>query len=329
VLSAIGLADTPLALAAVLMIGGLGGAAFHPPAAALVHAVSTQRQGLAMSVHISGGSLGFSAAPLVFAPAVAALGFGWSWLIALPGLLALSVTLRMLPPVPRPGRGSGGGWAELRPYARSLALLYFIVVLRTLAAYTFATFMPVLLTSRGLSVAGASGVVSLYLFCSTIGGLAGGPVADAYGARRLIIITLLASVPFLLIAPLTGGWLMVALLAAGGFLLQSTLPENVTYGQQVAPVSAATVSSLMMGFAWGTGALVVPLVGLLADRIGLPRALMCVAVSPAVAAGIAAMLPVPAGRPAPAMPELINPATPEVPDAQPADHRSGQPGVGV
>jgi nitrate/nitrite transporter NarK len=85
----------------------------------------------------------------------------------------------------------------------------------------------------------------------------------------------------------------------------------------------------MMGFAWGTGALVVPLVGLLADRIGLPRALMCVAVSPAVAAGIAAMLPVPAGRPAPAMPELINPATPEVPDAQPADHRSGQPGVGV
>ncbi len=333
VLSAIGLANTPLALGAVLMVGGLGGAAFHPPAAALVHAVSTQRQGLAMSLHISGGSLGFSAAPLVFAPAVAALGFGWSWLIALPGLLALTITLRMLPPVPRPSRTSRGSWAELRPYARPLTLLYFIVVLRTLAAYTFATFMPVLLTSRGLSVTGASGVVSLYLFCSTMGGLVGGPLSDAYGARRLIIMTLLASVPFLVIAPLTGGWLMIALLAAGGFLLQSTLPVNVTYGQQVAPVSAATVSSLMMGFAWGTGALIVPLVGLMADRIGLASALVCVAISPALAAGVAGMLPDPGtrphGPPTAGTPELINPATPKLPNPESDPRERREPGVRV
>ena len=44
---------------------------------------------------------------------------------------------------------------------------------------------------------------------------------------------------------------------------------NVTFGQSIAPVSAATVSSLMMGFAWGTGGLSVPLVGLIADRIGI------------------------------------------------------------
>ena len=44
-------------------------------------------------------------------------------------------------------------------------------------------------------------------------------------------------------------------LAIGGFFLQSTLPVNVMFGQALAPVSAATVSSLMMGFAWGTGGL--------------------------------------------------------------------------
>jgi MFS transporter, FSR family, fosmidomycin resistance protein len=59
----------------------------------------------------------------------------------------------------------------------------------------------------------------------------------------------------------------------------------------VAPVSAATVSSLMMGFAWGTGGLMVPLVGLVADRIGLNNALTVVAISPVAAASIAAMLP--------------------------------------
>ena len=51
------------------------------------------------------------------------------------------------------------------------------------------------------------------------------------------------------------------LVSIGGFLLQSTLPVNVTFGQQIAPVSAATVSSLMMGFAWGVGSLLAPVVG--------------------------------------------------------------------
>ena len=51
------------------------------------------------------------------------------------------------------------------------------------------------------------------------------------------------------------------MLAIGGFFLQSTLPVNVTFGQALAPVSAATVSSMMMGFGWGTGGLSVPLVG--------------------------------------------------------------------
>jgi len=86
----------------------------------------------------------------------------------------------------------------------------------------------------------------------------------------------------------------VAVLAAGGFLLQSTLPVNVTFGQSIAPVSAATVSSLMMGFAWGTAGLSVPFVGLLADQIGIESTLMVMAFLPLAAAALA--LPLPAGK---------------------------------
>ena len=104
-----------------------------------------------------------------------------------------------------------------------------------------------------MSVGEASAAVSFYLFVSTIGGFLGGPLADAYGPRRVIIWTLVASVPFLLAGQLASGWTLTLLVCGGGFLLQSTLPVNVTFGQQIAPVSAATVSSLMMGFAWGVG----------------------------------------------------------------------------
>ena len=77
----------------------------------------------------------------------------------------------------------------------------------------------------------------------------------------------------------------------GGFLLQSTLPVNVTFGQTIAPISAATVSSLMMGFAWGVGGLTVPFVGLLADNIGIPHTLMVMSAVPLVAAALAVPLP--------------------------------------
>src|SRR6185436_9801755 len=66
VLSLIGLATTPAMLAIILFAGGLGGAAFHPPAAALAHRLGGSSPGLAMSVHITGGTLGFAMGPLIF-----------------------------------------------------------------------------------------------------------------------------------------------------------------------------------------------------------------------------------------------------------------------
>jgi FSR family fosmidomycin resistance protein-like MFS transporter len=308
VLSAIGSSTSIAMLAALLLIGGLGGAAFHPPAAALVHAVAGERKGLAMSAHISGGSLGFSIAPLVFAPAVAALGPSWAWIVALPGLIALSYTLRLISRVEIPRKHVKEGWRHLRAYARPLGLLYIIVVLRTLTANSLSVFLPVLLTRQGMGVSEASAAVSLYLFVSTIGGFLGGPLADRYGARRVIMWSLVASVPFLLLGQLASGWVLTLLLSVGGFLLQSTLPVNVTFGQQIAPVSAATVSSLMMGFAWGVGSLLAPVVGVLGDSLGLGVALSITAVVPLLAAAFARPLPrtVPAHQPlepAPMMPE--------------------------
>jgi FSR family fosmidomycin resistance protein-like MFS transporter len=58
VLPLIGLTSNPIALAMVLIAGGLGGAAFHPPAAVLVHRHAGEQRGLAMSFHITSGTLG-------------------------------------------------------------------------------------------------------------------------------------------------------------------------------------------------------------------------------------------------------------------------------
>ncbi|HYT75648.1 MAG TPA: MFS transporter [Vicinamibacterales bacterium] len=297
VLSFVGVAPTVPVLAAVLVVGGLGAAAFHPPAAALAHRLGGARPGLAMSVHITGGTLGFSLGPLLFAPAAQHLGLEWTPLLAIPGLIVVAFFLTRVPPIPL-HHDSGAGFSALRPYARPLALLYMIVVLRTLASLSFATFVPVMLTRRGLSVSTAGAIIAVYLFASGAGGFLGGPAADRFGPRNVIAWSLALSTPFLLVAPLLSGWPFVLILATGGFFLQSTLPVNVIFGQALAPVSAATVSSLMMGFAWGMGGFSVPVVGALADRYGIDRTLVWLALIPLVAAGLTIWLPKRAPAPA-------------------------------
>ena len=290
VLSLAGAASSATMLAAILVIGGLGGAAFHPPAAALAYRLGGDRAGLAMAVHITGGSLGFSLGPLLFAPFAQRFGMEWTPVLAIPGLVAIAALLARVPRVALP-RTESRGFAALRPYARPLTLLYLIVVLRTLTSIAFATFMPVLLTRQGMSLAASGSGVAAYLFASGVGGFLGGPAADRFGARRVIALSLVLAVPFLLGATLCTGWWFVALAAAGGFFLQSTLPVNVTFGQSLAPVSAATVSSLMMGFAWGTGGLSVPFVGMIADRAGIEVTLRGLTFVPILAATLALPLP--------------------------------------
>jgi len=295
ILALIGLASSPWLLGIILVAGGLGAAAFHPPAAALVHRLGGDRTGFAMSFHITGGSLGFSLGPLVVAPFAERYGLHWTPLLMLPALAVLAMLLPRVPPIEQPGkRGESAGLRALWPYRKPLTLLYLIVVIRTLAALSFATFMPVMLTRRGMSVTEAGTAIAAYLFASSVGGFLGGPLADRWGPRNVIMWSLVLAVPFLALAPMQTGWTFVAVVSLGGFLLQSTLPVNVTFGQMIAPISAATVSSLMMGFAWGTGGLSIPFVGMLADRIGIERALVAMAFMPLVAAMFAA--PLPAGK---------------------------------
>jgi len=308
-LSLIGLATSREMLACILITGGLGAAAFHPPAAALAHRLGGERRGLAMSVYITGGTLGFSLGPLFFAPFAERFGLEWTPLLALPGLAVVAFFIRRVPQIPLHPSASRG-FAALRPYTKPLVLLYLCVVLRTLASLTFATFVPVMLTRRGLSVAEAGASVAAYLFGSGVGGFFGGPAADRFGARTVIALSLVLSTPFLFIAPFLSGWMFVVVLAIGGLFLQSTLPVNVTFGQSLAPVSAATVSSLMMGFAWGTGGLSVPFVGMIADRIGIEHTLVGVSLIPLLAAACALPLPARAAAAAPPQPaDMIIPET--------------------
>ena len=291
-MSGLGLAPNYATLVALLMLGGVGVAAFHPQAAALAAAISPKRN-LAMAFFITGGTIGFSAGPLFATGVVSAFGLERTWVAAIPGLVVASLLLSWFARVtPRPrSETERPPLRALLPVLRPLSLLYFATVSRSAVATGFMTFLPLYLHARGYGLSQTGAILSLYLLLGALGGFFGGWLSDRVGGHRVIVTSFLGAAPlyfaFLLLPDAAG----LPCLILGGFVLQSSLPVNVVLGQELAPRHSSTIASLLMGAAWGVGSLLIGPVGALADQRGIHAGLAALCGMLLVGLACAAMLP--------------------------------------
>ena len=191
---------------------------------------------------------------------------------------------------------------------RPLALLYFVVVCRSAVSYGFMTFLPLYLNGRGWSVADAGAILTAHLTLGALGGFLGGWLSDRWGGRRVVVRSFLLAAPLYVAFLYLPDWRGLACLILGGFFLQASLPVNVVMGQELSPEHSSTIASLLMGFAWGVGALLIPAIGALADARGLHEALLVLASLLGVGLLCGLALPGPRRHPAPV--DLAAPATP-------------------
>lgn len=275
-LSMIGLAANLPMLLAVLICGGVGIGMFHPQSAALVARAGRKRQASAMSIFSSAGTVGVAVGPLVVTSAVAWFGLGRTYYTAIFGIVMFALLARYCPKLEL--REAHADAPPLRDALKAvwwpLSLLYFSAVLRSAVHVSLQSYLPFRLEQQGLSLTQIGWVLSAFIFFGGIGGFFGGVLADRFGARRVSLISLMAAAPTLIAAMLTTGGLSYMLLAVGGTFLNIGVPVNVVMAQRLVPHGASTVSALLMGFAWGAGALMAPFFGALSERVGLTPALI-------------------------------------------------------
>jgi FSR family fosmidomycin resistance protein-like MFS transporter len=306
--SMLGLATSMPMLFLLVILGGIGVGAFHPQGAAMVARAVTasgsqRHQGLVMSIFSSAGTVGYALGPLIIAAAIGLFGLGRSWYTLIPGVLIWVVMWRYCPPLEV--RRSGGDQpplaAALRRVWAPLTMLYFAVVFRSAVSVSIQTFLPFELQRSGLTDGERSLVLAGFIFFGGIGGFFGGTLADRFGARRVTLAAMLMAPPLLILSFLTPGWTGYLLLMAGGTMLNLPIPISVVMAQRLVGFGASTVSALMMGFAWGAGALLAPLTGLLSRTIGFNQALLAISFLPLVSALLLWFYPEPGSR----RPELV------------------------
>ena len=93
-----------------------------------------------------------------------------------------------------------------------------------------------------------------------------------------------------LLLQLDGNWVYLGAVIAGSFVL-APLPLGVTMAQTIAPKGRSMVASIMMGFAYGLGGAISPLVGRLADVFTIRPVLTVMTIIPLLVIPVIILFP--------------------------------------
>jgi MFS transporter, FSR family, fosmidomycin resistance protein len=277
-------------------LSGLGTAAYHPEGSKFAAFVSGSRRASGMSLFSIGGNLGVAIGALSAAPVLLAFGREGGLLLALPAVVVAGML------VPALGYLQGFAPEEMRTWAASgedrpgaLALLLGVIALRSAGWFGLLTFVPLWAVSLGHSEKYGNGLLSLMLFAGGIGTLAAGPLADRIGRRPVLLATVVATPPLVVIFVAVGGALGAAALALVGVCVVSTFGLTGVMSQEYLPSHIGLASGISIGFSIGLGGIAALLLGAVADAVDLETAMYACAVVPAFAIVPAALLPSPRG----------------------------------
>ena len=291
-----GLAPGYVALLGLVVVMGLGVAAYHPEAYKTATGVAGEKKATALSWFSLGGNVGVALGPPVITALVTVVGLTGSLGLLAPTLIASALLLAVLPAFSQSAAPQAATAAAARGanMPRAMALLILVVTIRSWTTLGFTTFVPFYyIDILGADPRLVGPLLFVFLGAGAAGTVVAGPLADRWGARTFMQWVLLAALPFGVLFLLVRGPLAFVMLGIFGALLTSSFTVSVVLGQAYLPRNAGTASGLIVGFAIGAGGLGVTALGWVADRYGLPVALWISALTPLLAFAATWFLPAP------------------------------------
>lgn len=276
-------------------LGSIGSSMFHPSVTGMVPLYAGSKAGFSMSIFNTGGTLAFGLGPLFITWYVASFGLEAMPWTMLAGLAVLFYLYRVIPRPQSEGMRRNGFIDALKESLgaawKIVALIWLVMLLRAITGQAFLTFMPVLYVQEGFSVVSAGAIYAIFTVSGTVSGLLAGHISDRIGFKPVFFFSYLCMAPALwLLMQLEGQWVYFGAALAGGFVL-APLPLGVTMAQTLAPKGRSMVASLMMGFAYGLGGAITPLIGRFADSYAIRPVLTVMAVVPLLTLPLIALFP--------------------------------------
>jgi FSR family fosmidomycin resistance protein-like MFS transporter len=300
----------------VSLASGLGVAAYHPEGSKYARLASGARKATGMSIFSVGGNLGFAAGPVLATFFFGLAGLhGSAGFIVLNGIMALLLWLSLdritgnqgvtvnktavhvITGTAQAAQNTGTGTVKTAGsstawFVLPVTLLVTVVIMRSFVHFGMVTFLPQYYVHfLQHSEQYAAAITSVFLFAGVFGTLVGGPVADRWGLKSVIVASMASLIPLLyLFVHLQGLWATI-IVALMGFAIISTFAITVVLGQELMPNNVGLASGLMLGFGIGMGGVGATLLGWVADKWGLPAVFETMIIFPVIGLLLALLLP--------------------------------------
>ena len=281
----------------LVLVGGVGVAAFHPEGAKFATYASGRDLARGMSYFNIGGNSGYALGAYATGLLVRPLGLVGGLVAMIPVLVVSFVLIRLMPQL-RALKPVGRASVLVRGDDRrgAMALLGSIIALRSVAWFALLAFVPLWAETHGDSKAAAGRLLFLMLLAGATGTILIGSVADRIGLRRTLVVTQTLLAPLILTFVYVGGVAGAAALMLVGMCVVGTFGVTMVLSQLYLPRHVGMASGLSIGLAMGVGGVAAVLLGAVADAVDLKTALTICAVAPAVGVVLCLFLPAPAPR---------------------------------
>lgn len=286
-LSLLSLTSNYACVLALVIVSGLGTAAYHPEGYKTAHYFTGEKRVAGMAIFSVGGNLGFALGPLIVVYIIQYIGFVSLPIMSIPCVIFTFLVIFYWRSVTTPLRNvpkdlkQNPSPAMVKGARFSLLMIILFVMIRSWMQAGLMSYIPFYYINHlGGDPLYAGQLVFVLLLGSAIGTVGVAPLADKVGCQRYLILSmLLATVvsPFFFIVE---GFLLFIVLGTLGLLVGSTFSVTIVMAQQLLPKNLGVASGLIVGFAIGAGGICVALLGIMADHFGVPFTLKSVFILP-------------------------------------------------
>ncbi len=272
-MSSIGLVNSFIMLMALLLIGRLANAAFHPEAATFIGELEFEKSGIAMSSYTFAGQTAVGLSPLFVSYMYKYFGLENIVYSALLSLIAAILLIKYLPKRAAPKKEENK--VSKTPFVHNenfkfILLIITIVTLRSATGSTFKNLLPIYYASLGMQITVGGIFLAANMLFGALGNLTGGAITDKLGNKWNNVISFSLMIPIIILFVISKNLLIsLGLFSLFGFISSMSIASNVVYVQKLFPNNRGLATSMVTGVAWGLSGAVLISMGSLADKIGI------------------------------------------------------------
>ena len=273
-----------------MILGCLGGSFFHPQSMGFVNIFSGKNCSNNMGIFVSLGSVGFALGPLLAMYITQVAGLDKIYYTSCFGLILAFGMFFCVPKLSITEKKT-----EHKEFFKSfgeilsnyqMKFLMLIAMMKSLVTNSSCILLPFLWKSMNFPPSYIGCALFLFVFAGALGSFVSPRLEKILGSKPIIYFSMWSSLPLMIFFALTYKTMPVlsmSIFAIIGFTTMLAQPVTLVWAQRILPKYKSIVSGFVNGFCWGIIALLMSVLGAVAQRYGIINVLLVLTVIPALA----------------------------------------------